>query len=92
MMETTSVSTLKVEPVACLACGKQVWVGVGIGRCVCPHYGEPPDDHWEGCPQYRSKILHLDFLGGTLEQDDTGAFRPSAKHQYTIHEHQPGER
>lgn len=35
---------------------------------------------------------HFDFIGGTLEQDHTGAFRPSVKHQYTIHEHQPGER
>ena len=69
MMETTSVSTLKVEPVACLACGKQVWVGVSKS--------------WGTIK--RPVILHLDFIGGTLEQDDTGAFRTSVKHQYQVH-------
>lgn len=73
-----AAQSLKVEPTTCLACGKQVWAGVAVRVEV---WGE------EIC-----KILHLDFLGGTVEQDDTGAFHPSARHQYTIHEHQPGER
>lgn len=68
---------LKVEPVACHACGKQVWVGV-MTMEAC-------DEECHTGPH----ILHLDFLGGTLEQDDAGAFRPSVKHQYQIHEHQP---
>ena len=87
MMETTSVSTLKVEPITCLACGKQIWVGVaGFGTLYTDMLKKWLDN------EDRVPILHLDFIGGTLEQDDTGAFRPSARHQYTIHEHQPGER
>lgn len=78
-METTSVSTLNVEPVACHACGKQLWVGV-LG------YNDP---RTIGGMLLPGRILHLDFLGGTLEQDDTGAFRPSVKHQYQVHQHQP---
>lgn len=71
-MATTSDSPMKfIESANCAICGRQIWAGVAVRVEV---WGE------EIC-----KILHVEHLGGTLEQDETGALRSSKIHQYQVH-------